>query len=59
MTDCIKYLVVASCVLVPMWIMASELNGDEYAKSAAGLATGAIVLGAMRIIESWWAKPKA
>lgn len=56
MAECVKYLVVGACVLTPMFIMASELDGDEFAKSGVGIAMAAVVMGAMKVAETWFAK---
>jgi len=55
MAECIKYIVVGACVLAPMFIMAHELDGDEFAKSGVGVAMAAVVMGAMKVAETWFA----
>lgn len=50
--------ILAVVVLIPMWIFASELGGDEFAKSAAGLAGGAVIITALRMIESRYNRRK-
>ena len=56
MVECVKYLIVAAVILTPMFIMAHELDGDEFAKSGVGLVMGAVVLAALKIGETMWAK---
>ena len=56
MYEVLKCLILAAVVLTPMWILASELDGDEFVKSAAGLASGAVILTALKILESQFAK---
>ena len=51
MAEVFKCLIVAIVVLAPMWILAGELDGDEFVKSAAGLASGAVILTALRLLE--------
>jgi hypothetical protein len=58
MSESVKYIVVGACVITPMFIMASELDEDEFAKSGVGIAMAAVVLGAMKLVESWVAKTK-
>jgi hypothetical protein len=56
MYEVLKCLIVACVVLAPMWILASELDGDEFVKSAGGLAAGAVILTALKILENQFAK---
>lgn len=52
MKDIIRLAILAVVVLAPMFIMASELSGDEFAKSAIGVVMGAVVLAAMKMMDS-------
>jgi hypothetical protein len=45
------FLILAVVILAPMWIFANELGPDEFAKSGVGLAAGAVIITALRIIE--------
>ena len=54
MVECIKYLVVAAVILTPMFILANELDGDEFTKSGIGVIMGAVALGAFKLLESKW-----
>lgn len=56
MVEVFKLLILSIVVLFPMWIMAEELDGDEFGKSAAGIAAGAVMLGALKVIESQYSK---
>ena len=56
MVECVKYLVLAAVILTPMFVMANELDGDEFAKSGVGLLMGAVMLTALKIAESMWTK---
>jgi len=58
MVDCFKFLVIAVVVCVPMFIFASELDGDEFAKSSMGIAMGAIAFGAFQMLQAQWQKRK-
>jgi len=58
MTDVLKCLILAIVVLAPMWIFSNELSGDEFVKSAAGLAAGAIMLTSLRLLETQFTKGK-
>lgn len=52
MVDVFKLLILAAVILAPMWIMASELDGDEFGKSAAGIAAGGVTLAALKMLEN-------
>lgn len=54
MSDLPKFIVLAILILAPTFIMASKLSGDEFAKSAVGVALGAVVLGAWNLFQASW-----
>jgi hypothetical protein len=56
MVECVKFLVVAAVILTPMFILANELDGDEFTKSGIGVIMGAVALGAFKMLESRWSK---
>ena len=56
MYEVLKCLIVACVILAPMWILTSGLDGDEFVKSAGGLAAGAVILTALKILETQFAK---
>ena len=49
-----ELLLVFVAVLIPQFLMASEVDGDEFAKATAGIALGGIVVGAY----STWKRAK-
>jgi hypothetical protein len=51
MKDVLKCLILAVVCLTPVFVMANELSGDEFAKSGVGLACAAIVYTAIKLIE--------
>ena len=53
MVDVFKCLIIAVVVLLPMWIMTEELDGDEFEKSAVGIAAGGVMLGGLKILEQF------
>lgn len=44
----LELLIVISAMLVPQFLLASEVDGDEYAKSTIGVALAAAILGAYK-----------
>lgn len=51
MWDTIRMAILVVVVLAPMWIFANELDGDEFTKSVAGVAAGAAIMTALRLLE--------
>lgn len=47
---------VVAAMIVPQLILASEVNGDEFAKATSGIALAGLILGAYRVWKGW--RPK-
>ena len=45
----IELVIVIIAVLVPQFILAAEIDGDEFAKATSGIALAAIITGAYKI----------
>ena len=56
MVEIAKYIVLAVVMLAPMLIMADELDGDEFEKSAVGLVLATVILSALHIFERQFKK---
>ena len=56
MVEIARYVVVATVILAPMFIMADELDGDEFEKSAVGLVLATVILSALHILERQFKK---
>lgn len=49
-------IVLMACVLAPMFILASEVDGDEFIKASSGLALAAMVGAVMAAFKLWRSK---
>lgn len=45
----IELIVVVIAVLIPQFILANEVDGDEFAKATSGIALAAVIVGAYKI----------
>lgn len=53
MARVVELAVVMVAVLTPMFLLASEVDGDEFSKAGSGLFLGAVVAGVTTIYKIW------
>lgn len=44
----LELIIVCLAILVPQFILANEVDGDEFAKSMSGVALATVILGAYK-----------
>lgn len=47
----IELIIVLSAMVAPQLILASEVNGDEFAKATSGIAIAGVMLGAYKVFR--------
>lgn len=52
-----QMLILAVVLLAPIFVFANELSGDEFVKSGVGLACGAVIVTALRMLEKKFGGP--
>ena len=45
----IELVILMVAVLAPQFLLASEVDGDEFAKATSGIALGGVVVGAYKV----------
>ena len=58
MVKILELSIVMACCLAPIFILASEVSGDEYSKAATGVLMGG-TFAAMLAAYQIWSKKKA
>lgn len=48
----VELLIVLVAMVAPQLIMASEVDGDEFAKATSGIAIAGVMLGAYKVFRS-------
>lgn len=49
--QCLKMILLVVAVLTPIFVLANELDGDEFIKAGGGIACGAVAMGAWKLLE--------
>ena len=52
----VELVIVIGAMLVPQFILASEIDGDEFAKATSGIVLAGVIAGAYKI---WKGKEQA
>ena len=45
----VELIIISIAILAPQFILASEVDGDEFAKATSGIVLGGIVLSAYKV----------
>ena len=45
----VELVIVIGAMLVPQFILASEIDGDEFAKATSGIVLAGVIVGAYKI----------
>lgn len=52
MRDMVELIILLAAVLAPQFILASEIDGDEFAKATSGIALAGVVVGAYKCYKA-------
>jgi len=45
----VELVIVIAAVLIPQFILAAEIDGDEFAKATSGIVLAGVIVGAYKI----------